>query len=73
MLVTPGQGILFMLIGVTMVDFPGKHMMMVRMLQRPGVLKMINRIRQRDGKPPLDLPRQFKMQRDEDDLPCDGA
>lgn len=53
MLVLPGQGILTILIGISLLDFPAKRAWQRRLLQRPSVLRTINRIRDRAGKPPL--------------------
>ena len=56
MLLTPGQGILFIVLGATMVDFPRKQQVIRRLLGRKGVLKVINRIRRKAGKPLLQPP-----------------
>ncbi|MDF0667713.1 MAG: PGPGW domain-containing protein [Nitrospira sp.] len=53
MLFLPGQGILTMLIGVTMLDFPGKRKLEARMIGQPAVLSAINNMRQKFGTPPL--------------------
>lgn len=53
MLFLPGQGVLTMLIGVTMLDFPGKRRMEAKMVGQPAVLSAINNMRQKFGKPPL--------------------
>jgi len=53
MLVLPGQGVLTILIGISMLDFPGKRRLERRIVERPAVLKAINSIRTRFGKPPL--------------------
>jgi hypothetical protein len=53
MLFLPGQGILTMLIGVTMLDFPGKRRLEAKMIGQPAVLSTINNMRQKFGKPPL--------------------
>jgi hypothetical protein len=53
MLFLPGQGILTMLIGITMLDFPGKRKMEAKMIGQPIVLTTINGIRQKFGRPPL--------------------
>jgi hypothetical protein len=53
MLVLPGQGILTILIGVLMLDFPGKRALERRLVCRPGILKHVNRLRQRRGRAPL--------------------
>jgi hypothetical protein len=55
MLVTPGQGILTILIGVTLVDFPGKHRVEHWLIARPAVLSTINTWRGRAGQPDLFL------------------
>jgi hypothetical protein len=55
MLFLPGQGILTMLIGVSMLDFPGKRKVEAKMIGRPAVLNVINGMREKFGKPPLIL------------------
>jgi hypothetical protein len=58
MLFLPGQGILTMLIGVTMLDFPGKRKLEARMIGQPAVLNTINNMRQKFRKPPLTIAPQ---------------
>jgi hypothetical protein len=53
MLILPGQGILTLLVGVLLVDFPGKHKLVQRLLGRPKVLRVVNKLRARHGSPPL--------------------
>jgi hypothetical protein len=55
MLVLPGQGILTMLIGVSLIDFPGKRKFEKKLICLPGVLKTINALRQKYGKHPLSV------------------
>lgn len=55
MLFLPGQGILTMLIGITMLDFPGKRKLEAKMIGQPAVLGTINNMRQKFGKPPLTI------------------
>ncbi len=55
MLFLPGQGILTMLIGVTMLDFPGKRKLEAKMIGQPAVLNTINTMRQKFGRPPLTI------------------
>ncbi|WP_455389607.1 PGPGW domain-containing protein [Petrachloros mirabilis] len=55
MLFLPGQGILTMLIGVSMLDFPGKRKIEARMIGQRTVLGVINGMREKFGKPPLIL------------------
>ena len=51
----PGQGVLTMIIGVTLLDFPGKRRLERRLMGRPWVLRNINRLRARFNHPPLEL------------------
>jgi len=55
MLVTPGQGALTILIGVMLLDFPGKRRLERKLIGRPPALRAINRLRARFGKPPVVL------------------
>ncbi|MCA1555422.1 MAG: hypothetical protein LC747_01910 [Acidobacteria bacterium] len=49
----PGQGVLTILLGVMLLDFPGKRGLELKLVSRPKVLNTINRIRWRFDKPPL--------------------
>jgi hypothetical protein len=53
MLFLPGQGILTMLIGISMLDFPGKRKLEAMLIGQPAVLNTINSMREKFGKPPL--------------------
>jgi hypothetical protein len=44
-----------MIIGLTLVDFPGKRRLERRLLRHPRVLRAINRLRARFDRPPLDV------------------
>jgi hypothetical protein len=55
MLFGPGQGILTILIGVMLLNFPGKRHLERKLVSRPRVLDAINRLRARFGKSPLIL------------------
>ncbi|MFC2078798.1 hypothetical protein ACFLSZ_02340 [Candidatus Bipolaricaulota bacterium] len=55
MLVLPGQGILTILIGIMLLDFPGKFRLQRWVVSRKGVLDSINWIRKRRGRDPLIL------------------
>jgi len=56
MLVLPGQGLLTMLIGVTLVNFPGKYALERRIVSRPSVANTLNRIREAAGRARLEMP-----------------
>jgi len=51
----PGQGILTILLGIIMLDVPGKRPLEAKIIQRPAVLSAANKLRLRWGKPPLIL------------------
>jgi H+/Cl- antiporter ClcA len=51
----PGQGILTMIIAVTLIDFPGKHELERRLIGRPFVLRKLNAVRHRFHRPPLEV------------------
>ena|SRR6267143_10011 len=51
----PGQGILTILLGIMLLDFPGKRSLENKLVSRPQVLKTINKLRHRFGKPSLVL------------------
>jgi len=51
----PGQGLLTILLGVMLLDFPGRRDLELKLVSRPAVLKTINKLRHRFGKPSLVL------------------
>lgn len=51
----PGQGLLTVLLGVMLVDFPGKDRLERKLLHRPAIRNSIDKLRGRFGKPPLQL------------------
>jgi hypothetical protein len=53
----PGQGLLTVLIGLMLVDFPGRRRLEKSLARRPAVLAAANGIRARFDRPPLDPPR----------------
>jgi hypothetical protein len=52
----PGQGVMTMLAGVFLVDFPQRRRLERALIARPGVLPRLNRLRARFGRPPLRPP-----------------
>lgn len=58
MLVTPGQGILCIFMGLTVMDFPGKRRLVRRIVGRPQVLRGLNRVRARADRLPLQEPTE---------------
>jgi hypothetical protein len=55
MLLLPGQGILTILLGLILIDFPGKRAMELALIRRPKVLGAVNWMRARCGRPPLEV------------------
>jgi hypothetical protein len=55
MLFTPGQGILSILVGVSLLNIPGKRALERRIVGNPVVLRTLNAIRARAGHAPLVL------------------
>lgn len=51
----PGQGLLTILLGLIMLDIPGKRPLEARIIKRPTILAAINSLRARFNKPPLVL------------------
>jgi len=57
MLVLPGQGLLTLLVGFLMVDFPGKYRFEKWLVGRRYVLRLINWLRHRAGRSPLQVAK----------------
>jgi len=56
MLFTPGQGVLTLLLGLMLMNYPGKFALERWLLRRALVLRMLNILRRRKGCPPLIRP-----------------
>lgn len=57
MVVLPGQGLLTLVIAITLLDFPGKLRLQRWVVTRRGVIDSINWIRRKAGKAPLIFDR----------------
>lgn len=55
MLVLPGQGLITMVAGLMLMDFPGKYHLMRWLVEWPAVHRSMNWLRRRRGRPPLEL------------------
>jgi hypothetical protein len=53
MFALPGQGLLTLLVGVFLLDFPGKYKFEKWLITRPRILNTINWLRKRRGRQPL--------------------
>ena len=51
----PGQGLLTVLLGIMLLDFPGRHRLEQKLLSKPSIVNSINKLRGRFGKKPLEL------------------
>lgn len=58
MLFTPGQGILGMIAGLWLLDFPGKKGIERRLLAQRRILRALNSLRHRLGRPPFEPPQR---------------
>ena len=56
MLITPGQGVLTMLVGLLLINFPGKYRLERWLVLRPGVLRALNWLRRKTGRAPFEDP-----------------
>jgi len=56
MLFLPGQGLLTILAGVALIDFPGKFRLERWLALKPSVWRSINWLRKRAGRPPVQRP-----------------
>ncbi len=53
MIVTPGPGLIAVLLGISLIDFPGKRHFLARFVRHPSILAAANRFRARHGLAPL--------------------
>ncbi len=56
MLVTPGQGLVTLFVGLLLMDYPGKHALEQSLVRRDGVMAGLNWVRRKGGHPPLEPP-----------------
>jgi len=60
MLVLPGQGLVTIVIGLSILEIPLRDRVMTRILIAPAVRRVIDRLRERAGKGPLALPGGYE-------------
>lgn len=53
MLFMPGQGLLTLLVGLTIMNYPGKHALERWLIERPYVMQAVNWLRAKYGQVPL--------------------
>jgi hypothetical protein len=56
MLVTPGQGLVVILLGLACSTFPGKRTLELKILNQKGVMSSVNWLRKKMNRQPLRLP-----------------
>jgi len=56
MMITPGPGVVALLLGLSLCEFPGKQVLMRRLAGRPRVFASLNWLRRRRGVPPFVHP-----------------
>lgn len=57
MLILPGQGVIVLILGIILAEFPGKQRLLRWIITRPRILKSINRIREHFDRSPLLPPK----------------
>lgn len=55
LLFLPGQGVVTMMIGLLIMDFPYKYKVETWIIKHPVVLRSINRLRKKAKQPPLEI------------------
>ena len=58
MFVTPGQGILTLLIGLLLLNFPGKRRLEIRLIRMKPLKRAVDWIRHKAGHRPIVLPEE---------------
>jgi len=56
MMVTPGPGLVCLVLGMVLCEFPGKHRLLRNIIRRPSVLSTLNWLRRKADKPPFESP-----------------
>ncbi len=56
MLITPGPGLIGILLGLSLCEFPGRQALLRRLVGHPSVYRSLNWLRRRQKKPPFDAP-----------------
>jgi len=59
LMLTPGPGLVVLLVGISLAEFPGKHRLLTRIAIHPSVFKSLNWMRSRHGKPPFENPHTY--------------
>jgi hypothetical protein len=57
MLLLPGQGILTLIVGLALMDLPGKRALLLRLAKRPSSMRALNYVRKKTKREPFDAPK----------------
>ena len=60
MLLTPGQGILTIIIGIILMDFPYKYKIEQWIISHPAILRSINKLRVKAKQSPIEVENSLK-------------
>lgn len=52
----PGPGVVVILLGLTITDIPGKQKLLLKIVRHPKVMRSMNKLRHRFGRPDLAKP-----------------
>lgn len=66
MLFIPGQGILTMLFGISLMDFPGKRRLQIKIVSKPRVYRSLNWLREKADHPRFVLPKDNSVKKQPD-------
>lgn len=56
LMVTPGPGLVVLLVGISLAEFRGKQRLLISIAIQPSVFNSLNWMRARRGKPPFEYP-----------------
>lgn len=56
MMITPGPGLVCLVLGMALVEIPGKHLVLQKLVSRPSVFSTLNWLRKKADKTPFILP-----------------
>ncbi len=56
LMITPGPGLIVLLVGISVAEFPGKQQLLVKIAVQPNVFRSLNWMRFKHGKQPFENP-----------------
>lgn len=61
MMLTPGPGLILLVLGLAICDFPGKHHLVIKLVSQPPVFTALNWMRSKTDKPPFISPSASRV------------